>query len=108
MKRSWIRRHWFISALLLLLLIPLSWAWGKREAIVEFPGVVSAFTAKEYCSCRYVMGNPAEYCRSYIKQMLPLSDFLDAPEHKRVTAAVLGSANTAAWMGEREGCRLLP
>ncbi len=55
--------------LLLLLVVLLGWV-GMNGKHLGFPDVVSAYTAKEYCSCRYVMNNDAGYCRGYVKQWL--------------------------------------
>lgn len=103
-----IRRHPVLTALLLLLLLLVATAWQNRVYLAAFPGIIGAYTAKEYCSCRYVMGNSADYCRAYTKQYVPTSAFLDDEAHKRVTARGLGSTQTAAWLGAREGCRLMP
>lgn len=86
----------------------LSWLWLERVALRAFPEIISAYTAKEYCSCRYVMEQPAEYCRGYVKQSVPISDFLETPEEKRIIVAGLGRSNSARWMGARQGCRLEP
>ncbi|MCJ1885795.1 amidase [Pseudomonas sp. LA21] len=102
-----IRRHPVLTALLLLLLLLVATAWQNRVHLAAFPGIIGAYTAKEYCSCRYVMGNSADYCRAYTKQYVPTSAFLDDEAHKRVTARGLGSTQTAAWLGTREGCRLM-
>ncbi|WP_166364311.1 amidase [Pseudomonas akapageensis] len=91
-----------------LLLAVLALIWHERLALQAFPGILSAYSAKEYCSCRYVMNNPPEYCQGYVKQYLPLSELLDDPAHQRVTASGLGQSNSAAWGGPRQGCRLLP
>ncbi|WP_447592920.1 amidase [Aquipseudomonas campi] len=103
-----IKRHPFLSVLCLLVLAIAVWGWNNREHLAAFPGIVGAYSAKEYCSCRYVVGNPADYCAGYVKQYLPLSDFLDDSAHKRVTARGLGSSQTAAWLGQRAGCQLQP
>lgn len=86
----------------------LSWLWLERVALRAFPEIISAYTAKEYCSCRYVMEQPAEYCRGYVKQSVPISDLLETPEEKRIIVAGLGRSNSARWMGARQGCRLEP
>lgn len=101
-----IRRRPFLSAFLLLLVGLALLAWSNRVHLASFPGIVGAYSAKEYCSCRYVTGNPAEYCASYVKLYLPLSAFRDDAELKRVTASGLGSTHTAAWLDERQGCQL--
>ncbi|WP_152225904.1 amidase [Pseudomonas sp. SCB32] len=103
-----IRRHPVITALVLLLLMLAATAWQNRVHLAAFPGIIGAYTAKEYCSCRYVMGNSADYCRAYTQQYVPISAFRDDEAHKRVTARGLGSTQTATWLGAREGCRLMP
>jgi hypothetical protein len=102
-----IKRHPLLCLLLLALVILFGTAWQNRVHLAAFPDIISAYTAKEYCSCRYVMDNPVDYCVSYAKQYIPLSGFFDDAAHKRVTASGLGRSNTAAWIGPREGCRLL-
>jgi hypothetical protein len=102
-----IKRHPFLSLLMLGLLVLLGLAWSNRVHLAAFPAIISAYTAKEYCSCRYVMDNPAEYCVSYASQYIPLSGFFDDAQSKRVTASGLGRSSTAVWIGPREGCRLL-
>ena len=101
-----IRRHPIRSALVLLLVLLLAWAWPNRAHLAAFPDIIGAYSAKEYCSCRYVSGNPAEYCAGYVKLYLPLSAFHDDAERKRVTARGLGSSQTAAWLDARQGCQL--
>ena len=102
-----IKRHPFLSLLIIGLLVLLGLAWQNRVHLAAFPDIISAYTAKEYCSCRYVMDNPADYCVSYAKQYVPLSGFFDDTQSKRVTASGLGRSSTAVWIGPREGCRLL-
>ncbi|WP_410480969.1 amidase [Pseudomonas plecoglossicida] len=94
--------------LLLVMLGLLYWAWHERQALVDFPGILSAYSAKEYCSCRFVMGFAPAYCQGYVKQWLPLSLLEENSQQRQVTAEGLGRRNQAAWQGPREGCRLLP
>jgi hypothetical protein len=94
-------------AVVIVLAVALS-LWHERVALLSFPGILGAYSAKEYCSCRYVMGQSADYCRGYVKQWLPLSALDDDPAHARVAARGLGQGATAAWVGPRQGCRLLP
>ncbi|MFL6610118.1 MAG: amidase [Pseudomonas sp.] len=99
-------RKVLLTLMAVLLVALFGWVWKEREALRAFPDIISAYTAKEYCSCRYVMQQPAEYCRGYVKQSVPINDFLDTPEAKRVTVSGLGRSHSARWMGERQGCRL--
>ena len=94
--------------LLLLLIVLLGWGWFERENLWAFPDIISAYTAKEYCSCRYVMDNPADYCLAYVKKYVPTSSFVDDAAHKQVSVSGLGRSNTAAWLSQRQGCQLLP
>ncbi|WP_413794405.1 MULTISPECIES: amidase [unclassified Pseudomonas] len=100
------RRQILLTLLSALLIALFGWVWLERVALRAFPDIISAYTAKEYCSCRYVMQQSAEYCRDYVKQSVPTSDFLETPETKRVTVSGLGRSNSAQWLGERQGCRL--
>lgn len=95
-------------SVLLLLLVLFAWGWYERENLWAFPDIISAYTAKEYCSCRYVMSNGAEYCRGYVKQWLPTSQFTDDPASKTITVSGMGRSNSAQWQSERQGCRLQP
>lgn len=104
-----------MSRLRTVLLVGLLWAivsllgWGvyERKALLAFPDIIGAYSAKEYCSCRYVENNPAHYCRGYVKQYVPLSTLIDDSVQRQVTASGLGRSHTAQWLGERQGCRLL-
>lgn len=106
-RNGFIRRRPFSSVgiLILLSLLALIWAW--RVQLQAFPTIISAYTAKEYCSCRYVMNNPVDYCQSYVKQWLP-STLTESLSDKRITATGMGRESSAQWQGPRQGCRLLP
>ena len=103
-----IKRRPFASLLALLVILLLALCWSKRTVLAAFPDIISAYTAKEYCSCRYVMDNPADYCLAYVKQYVPTSRFVDDAAHKQVSVSGLGRSNTAAWLSQRQGCQLLP
>ena len=94
----------------LLLVVPglVFWVWYERQALADFPGILSAYSAKEYCSCRFVMGFEQAYCQGYVKQWLPLSLLEENTPQRHITAEGLGRRNQAVWLGPREGCRLLP
>lgn len=103
-----IRRRPFTSVFVVVVLALLGWIWHERVNLHAFPDIIAAYTAKEYCSCRYVANNPADYCRGYVKQYVPVSALIDKPEISEVTASGLGRTHTARWLGERQGCRLNP
>lgn len=103
-----IRRRPLRTLLLVLVLLVLWLGWQNRAHLQAFPDIISAYTAKEYCSCRYVMDNSAAYCEGYVSQYVPVSQLLDDQSRKRVTASGLGRSNSAVWLGPRQGCQLLP
>lgn len=105
-RNGFIRRHPLITLLMLGMAALVVWLWQQRVALQAFPDIISAYTAKEYCSCRYVTGNPAEYCRGYVKQYVP-GTLSDDEATRTVTASGMGRSNRAMWLGERQGCRLL-
>jgi hypothetical protein len=90
-------------ALILLLLAFLAWNWPR---VAAFPGILPAFTAKEYCSCRFVMGQDDAYCRGYVQQWLPYSALTVDEATRRTTARGTGVTRSARWLSPREGCRL--
>lgn len=98
------RRHLLLLSIVLLVIAVI---WPNRAHLAAFPDIIGAYTAKEYCSCRYVTGNSADYCRAYTRQYVPIDLLHDDPGLRRVTARGLGRSHSAVWLGPREGCRLL-
>ncbi len=105
LRSHFLRRGPFSSMVMLLLLAAVVWGW--RVQLQVFPSIISAYTAKEYCSCRYVMNGPVDYCKRYVEQWLP-STLTESLADKRITATGLGRQSSAQWQGQRQGCRLLP
>lgn len=97
-----------LAAGVLILLTCGAWTIANREELSVFQGAISSFTAKEYCSCRFVMGFSEGYCQGYSEQYIPISALREDIARKRITVRGLGRAQTAAWISPREGCRLLP
>jgi hypothetical protein len=106
-RKGLLRRRRFSSAAILILLFLLAMIWPWRVQLEAFPTIISAYTAKEYCSCRYVMNHPADYCQGYVKQWLP-STLTESLSDKRITATGMGRESSAQWQGAHQGCRLLP
>ncbi|MCK1789591.1 amidase [Pseudomonas violetae] len=107
-RRNFVRRRPLTTLWLMVLLALLGWIWQERVALWSFADIISAYTAKEYCSCRYVMNNPAEYCHSYVKQWLPTTYFADDSASKLITVSGMGRSSRAQWLGKHQGCRLIP
>jgi len=108
MSLGLIKRRPFTTVLVLLFIILLALGWSKRTALAAFPDINSAYTAKQYCSSRHVMDNPADYCLAYVKQYVPTSHFVHDAARKQVSVSGLGRSNSAAWLSSRQGCQLLP
>jgi hypothetical protein len=96
---------WAGLALLAALAAAAAWNWTHVRA---FPGILPAFYAKEWCSCRYVMGQDDAYCHGYARQWLPIWSFAHDPAAQRVTVTALGATRSASFLGGRRGCRLEP
>ncbi|MEO1017369.1 MAG: amidase [Pseudomonadota bacterium] len=79
------------------------WNWEYSKA---FPDILSAFTAKEYCTCRYVIGRGDAACRQYTKYFIPISQLRFDDESQTVEVDALFRSNSARYLSEREGCRL--
>jgi hypothetical protein len=106
LQKGFIRRRPFSCLMVIIVLILAALILQYRVQLRVFPDIISGYTAKEYCSCRYVVNQPADYCRAYVKQWLS-STLNDDPVKKAVRASGLGRTTSAAWVGQREGCRLV-
>jgi hypothetical protein len=71
--------------------------------------LVTGYTAKDACSCMFVMEQTEEYCRAWVKANPPLGRFTYDRNSKTVTssAALLWSA-TAKYVDDVVGCQLQP
>ena len=105
LRRHFIARRPFSSLAILILLGVFATLWVWRVQLMAFPDIISAYTAKEYCSCRYVMNNPASYCLGYVKQWVS-SNVTEHDADKTITATGMGRESSAQWRRPRQGCRL--
>lgn len=92
-----------LAAIVLLLVAAAVPLWPHLRA---FPGVLPAFYAKEFCSCRYVMRQDLARCHAYASQYVPITSFVLDESARRVTVRATGTERSARWLGPREGCRL--
>lgn len=101
-------RRW-LGRLGLVLLLLLGWfVAANRSYVAVFPGILPAFAAKEYCSCRFVMGQDDGYCERYTRQYLPIGSRTVDEAARRVVVRATGATRAARWLAPREGCRLEP
>ena len=101
-------RRWSGRAGLLLLALLAVAVIANWRHLMAFPGILPGFTAKEHCSCRFVMGQDDAYCRGYSRQYVPIGELAVDEAARRVTARGTGVTRTARWLSPREGCRLEP
>jgi hypothetical protein len=95
----------------LTLLFALSVAGGfvafHWKALSTFPGMPSAYEAKELCSCLYVEGRPKEACEQFIRQsVVPIQGRDFDAAGKSVTVRALWTASKARYVSARYGCQL--
>jgi hypothetical protein len=73
----------------------------------KFPKVVSAFYAKEVCSCLFVVGQTEDYCHEYGKQIIPIWTKTIDTKNKRVKAWGLWESTEASFISLRSGCQIV-
>ncbi len=89
---------------LLFLLVAGLWIVLNWTHIKSFPGIISAFYAKEFCSCYFVVGGDEEFCHNYARQWVPISSFALDKQAKAVTVTGLGRSTTVVHTSEQFGC----
>jgi hypothetical protein len=73
---------------------------------IPFFKVVSNSFVKEMCSCLFVVGQSEEYCKSYARQIVPVSQYTIDRQNKLVSAIGLGLQGKANFISDQLGCRL--
>ena len=81
--------------------------------LVNIPQLIRSFTAKEFCSCRFVVGRSHEACYADIALTMPVMPQIHisggaAAETKTVkTQFFIGDETSAEFTGKKFGCRLI-
>lgn len=80
---------------------------GERFYSYNDLRLITGYTAREACSCLWVMEQTEDYCRNWVKNNPPLARFTIDAQSKIVTssAAILWSA-TARYVDDSSGCVL--
>jgi CubicO group peptidase (beta-lactamase class C family) len=78
----------------------------------KVPLLIRRYTAKEYCSCRFVVGRTHEACYFDVGLTMPVMPKIDVIDGEKgmkkiVTQFFIGDENTAEFTGEKFGCRIL-
>lgn len=78
--------------------------------VASFPHMMRAYTAKEYCSCRLVIGRSEEICKKDLNAILKVLPSLKI-EGDLVTSQIIGSLfgqkAIAQYRGKQFGCTLI-
>ncbi|TNE97858.1 MAG: hypothetical protein EP326_10765 [Deltaproteobacteria bacterium] len=72
----------------------------------EFNKAFSSSFAKEYCSCRYVVGQTKEHCKEYAQNFIPPWSIKENVEKKYVTVSNMFKTTTASYVSKRYGCSI--
>ncbi|WP_224240670.1 hypothetical protein [Hyalangium gracile] len=71
--------------------------------------LVTSYTAKDACSCLFVMEREEEFCRAFVKANPAVAHLTIDREHKAVeTSALLLWGARAHYVDERSGCVMEP
>lgn len=71
--------------------------------------LVTAYTAKDACTCLFVMERDEAFCRAFVKASPSVAQLTIDTEHKAVeTSAVLLWGARASYVDDRTGCVLEP
>ena len=80
---------------------------GKREYARNDLQLLTAYSAKELCSCAFVMGQSDDFCARWTRAAPNLKTFRIDRDKKLVeTQAVLVWGARARYLGPRAGCVL--
>ena len=77
-----------------------------QEARV-FPRIISAYYAKEACSCIYVLGRDETQCHEMVRQYVPIAAFENDKNARVIRVRGLGRQSIARFIDDRHGCRLV-
>lgn len=82
------------------------WVIKNWKHISTFPEIISAWYAKEFCSCYYVLEKDENFCHNLVRQWVSISDFRLLEKEKRIIVSGLGRTNSAKYISKKFGCRL--
>lgn len=72
----------------------------------QFPKIISAYYAKEACTCLFVLEREEAQCHEMVRQYIPISQFSYDRAAQQVQVRGLGRSSTARYRGGRLGCQL--
>jgi len=88
-----------------LLLLPIAIYLGiNYKHTAAFPRIISAFYAKEFCSCYFVTEGDEKQCHNFARQWVPIQSFALDKEKRSVTVKGLYVTTTVRYSGDKYGC----
>lgn len=75
--------------------------------VQSFPGILSAYYAKEFCSCYYIVKKDDDFCHNVARQYIPISQFSHDREAKIVSVIGLGRSTSVRFVNDGYGCRYI-
>jgi len=94
----------FFAAMFFLGLTGFSLYFFSETAPWEIPEVHSRRSAKEYCSCRFVIGNSIADCEEKIFDIIPFGEI--AEQGEQVEMIFLWSKHRAYLENKKFGCKI--
>jgi len=93
---------------------PIEWGPQQRAPVPQVKrydtglfSLGSGFAAKQACSCTFVLGRDADFCRDWLRVSPDVARFRIDVEDKVVTARALGMGKQVArYVDDERGCRL--
>lgn len=96
-----------VGAIVLFIFVALGLYIGANwQDARNFPKIISAYYAKEACSCLYVLTRDEPQCHEMVRQYVPISSFENDRAGRRVVVRGLGRRSVATFVDERHGCKL--
>ena len=90
--------------------------WEKKDEnpnsnpVASFPHLVRAYTAKEYCSCRLVIGRSEAICKNDLNAIVKIMPELKIEGDivtSQILGGVFGQVAKAKYRGQKLGCTLI-
>lgn len=84
--------------------------WHERNhgviPVWQAPKLLSSMRAKEFCSCRFMLGYEESYCLKRVVKGFPVFDYSIDEANKRISFSNYLSSSSAVVRGPKLGCIL--
>lgn len=86
---------------LVLAYLSMNWEHARR-----FPKIISAYYAKEACTCRFVLERDEAACHQMVRQYVPIRSYKEDLARREIIVTGLWQRSRARHVDARLGCRL--